>query len=87
MSIHLHLHANGIFVCCFVEVFGHIESVEILVILNPTEPVTCSHLPVWLYSFEVYSSINYSKMTGNSLEVSNFNRLFSNSIGSSITNR
>ena len=26
-------------------------------------------------------------MIGNSLEVSNFNRLFSNSIGSSITNR
>ena len=33
------------------------------------------HLLVLLYSFEVYS-IYSSKMIGNSLEVSNYNRLF-----------
>jgi hypothetical protein len=32
------------------------------------------HLPVLLYSLEVYSSIDSSKMVGNSPEVSNFNR-------------
>ena len=39
------------------------------------------------HSFEVYSSIDSSKVIGNSAEVSNFNLLFLNSIGSSVSNR
>ena len=39
------------------------------------EPVTCSHLMILLYSFEV-CSIDSSKVIGNSPEVSNFNQSF-----------
>ena len=56
------------------EVFGHIELVKILVILNPTGYMLTTSC-FFVYSFEVYS-IDSSKMIGNSLEVSNFNRLF-----------
>ena len=52
-------------------------------ILNPT--VTCWHLPVLLYSFEIYS-ISYFRMVHNPPKVLNFNCYFSNSIGSFVTN-
>ena len=60
------------------EVFGHIESVKILVvILNPTGWLHAAILRFWhFHSFEVYS-IDSSKMMGKFPEVSmNFNRLF-----------
>ncbi len=38
------------------------------------------------HSFEVYSIIDFSKMIGDSLKVSNFNRLFLNSVGPFVTN-
>ena len=45
------------------------------------------HLPVLLHSFEVYSSIESSKVFGNPPKVSNFNRIFSsNWTGPSVTN-
>ena len=57
------------------KVFGHIESVKIHVILNPTGYML-DIFRICFHSFEVYSSIDSSKMIGNSPEVSNFNRLF-----------
>ena len=45
------------------------------------------HLPVLLYSFEVYSSKDSYNMISNSFEVSNFNWLVLKSTGSSVTNR
>jgi hypothetical protein len=73
------------------KVFGHIESVK-----DPSSDSKSSrshvwhHLPVFLYSFEVYSCIDSSKMIANSPKVSNFNRsLLSQTqpVGSSTTNR
>ena len=43
---------------------------------SKSQPVTCSHRPVLLYSVEVYYYIDSSKTIGNSPEVSNFNWLF-----------
>ena len=64
------------------EVFGHIESVKFLVILNPTGYLLTSS-GFAFHSFEVHS-IDSSRMTSNSPEVSNSSTgYFSNSTGSS----
>ena len=55
-------------------VFGHIESVKILLILNPTGYMFTSSGIAFI--FEVNSSIDSSKVVGNSPEVSSFNQLF-----------
>ena len=57
-----------------------------LVILNPTGYML-DIFRVCFHSLDVISSIDSSKMINNFLEVSNFNQLFSNSTGSSVTNR
>ena len=54
------------------EVFGHIELVKILVILNPTSYMLTSS---GFDAFEVYS-IDSSKTIGKFPEVLNFNRSF-----------
>ena len=59
------------------EVLGHIESVKILVILNPTGWLHVDIFRFWCFhSFEVYSSIDSSKMIGKFPDALNFNRLF-----------
>ena len=59
------------------EVFGHILSVKILASDSKSNPL---HVDIifrfWFHSIEVYSPIDSSKMIGNLVEVSNFNRLF-----------
>ena len=57
------------------KVFGHIESVKILVILNPTGWLHVGIFPFFFHSFEVYS-IDSSKRIGNFHSVLNFNWLF-----------
>jgi hypothetical protein len=55
------------------DVFGHMQSVKILVILNPAGYM----LDIFRFCvqlFEVYASTNFSKMISKSPEVSNFSR-------------
>ena len=60
------------------EVFGHLYIVgQDHVILNPNRLHVDTFRFCYFHSFEVYSSIDSSKMIGDSLaEVSNFHRLF-----------
>ena len=58
------------------EVFGHIESVKIHVILNPAGSMLTSSSGFAIIHARYIPSIDSSNMIGNSPEFSNFNRLF-----------
>ena len=57
------------------DVFGHIQSVKIRVILNPTGWLHVNIFRLCFYLLEVYS-IDSSTMIGNPTEISNSNRSF-----------